>query len=238
MKVIAIIGARSGSKGVVNKNIRKLFGEPLLGLLITKCLKSELIDKVFVSTDSDVYASIAKKYGAEVPYLRPKHLSTDRSPEFKYIYHMLEWLKSNMNYIPDLIVRPMVTVPFQSIGDIDSTISKLIKDKAADSAVAISLARQHPLKALKKVNKNGKKRLVNYFSNSAIDVTPVARQSYAEAYFRSNIIVSRIKTIYDTKSLTGNEVAWFEIEQGRSLDIDNEIDFEIAEYLAEKFIRG
>lgn len=82
MKVIAIIGARSGSKGVVNKNIRKLFGEPLLGSLITKCLKSELIDKVFVSTDSDVYASIAKKYGAEVPYLRPKHLSTDRSPEF------------------------------------------------------------------------------------------------------------------------------------------------------------
>lgn len=228
-KIVAIIGARSGSKGVKDKNIREILGKPLISLIIKTALASKKINRVIVSTDSELYAETAKKYGAEVPFIRPHSISKDFSPEIEYINHALDWLKLNENYIPDIVVRLFPTVPFQKSDDIDSCIDKLLKNPNAESSVVISKARQHPLKALKIIDDNNGKRLVSYLSESGRDVTPIARQNYETAYFRSNIIASKINTIIDKNSLTGDFVEFFEIPEERSLDIDCEFDFLIAE---------
>ena len=197
-----------------------------------KAKKSSEIDRLFISTDSEEYKKIAESFGAEVPYLRPKKLSRDNSPEFDYVLDMLNHLKVSEGLVPDIVVRMMATVPLQKTDDIDTCVTILKNNPKKDSCVVIAEARQHPLKALK-INEENK--LVTYFSNSGREVTPIARQNYQKAYYRSNIIASRLNTIYDTSSLTGDDVAYHIIDQERSLDIDNIIDFKIAEFLMDNF---
>ena len=102
-----------------------------------------------VSTDSEKYAKISQKYGAEVPCLRPKELSKNNSPEIDYVKHMLSFLKENQQYTPDIVVRMMATIPMQRTEDIDAVIEILFNDDDADSAVVIAEARQHPKKLLR-----------------------------------------------------------------------------------------
>lgn len=232
LRILGIIGARSGSKGVPNKNIQPLAGKPLMAWIIETAKRSRYINRVIVSTDSEEYATIARQYGAEVPYLRPKELATDTSPEFEYVEHAVEWLEKNEGYEPDIVVRLLPTVPLQMPEDVDSCIEELLKDPEAQSAVVIAEARQHPHKALKLVD-NGKAGhyLVTYITGSGRDVTPIARQSYEKAYFRANVIVSRTEVIKEYHSLTGDRVRYHIIPQERAVDIDSSIDFFIVEQL-------
>ena len=232
MEVLAIIGIRSGSKGVINKNIKTLYGKPLVGWIIDAAQRSKSITRLIVSTDSLEYANIVKELGVEVPCLRPKELASDSSTDLEYINHMLEWLRQNEGYVPDIVVRLMATVPMQEPEDIDELVNILKSDLNATSAVVISESRQHPMKALKILNdKSGQGQLVHYFTETGKDVTPVARQSYPKAYFRSNIVATRPETIYKTNSLTGDLVRYHIIPQERAIDIDNDIDFLILETL-------
>jgi CMP-N,N'-diacetyllegionaminic acid synthase len=231
-KVLGIIGIRSGSKGVKNKNIRDLSGKPLVGWVISAALRSRSINRLVVSTDSEEYSRVAKDLGAEVPYLRPADLACDNSPEILYVRHMLEWLEKNENYRPDVVVRMMATVPLQEPEDIDAVIQILHTDVLAESAVVIAEARQHPMKALKIMDDGaGGKKLVTYFTDSGREVTPIARQTYQPAYFRANVIACRTHVIYNTNSLTGDLVRYHIIPQERSVDIDNLVDFYIVEHL-------
>ncbi len=231
-KVLGIIGIRSGSKGVPDKNIRDFLGKPLVGWILEKAKKSKYINKLVVSTDSEIYSNIAKKFDAEVPCLRPKEFAENSSPEIDFVKHMLNFLEQRENYRPDIVVRMMATIPLQKTEDIDAAIKILINDKTADSSVVIAEARQHPQKALKIVNdKEGKKKLITYFSDSGREVTPIARQTYEKAYFRANVIACKFEVINKTNSLTGDTVRYHIIPQERAIDIDNEIDFGICEYL-------
>jgi len=235
MNILGIIGARSSSKGVKDKNIRQLLGKPLLGRIIETSKKSKYINRVIVSTDSKHYADIAREFGAEAPFMRPEELSLDWSPEYDYVLHAVRWLKSNENYEPDIVVRLMATVPLQTTEDIDLCIEELMKDSSAHSAVVISEARQHPLKALKLVDdKKGGFCLVSYFSESGREVTPIARQNYEKAYYRSNIIACRLNTIYKTGSLTGDRARYHIIPQERAIDIDSEMDLIVVEELIKR----
>ena len=228
MKVLAIIGARSGSKGLPNKNIKLLKEKPLLHYIIEASQKSNYINRIILSTDSKEYADLAAKKNIETPFLRPKELAADFSPEIDYIKYTLNKLKDDENYIPDIVIRLFPTVPFQTNIEIDKAIEKLISNKSSDSCVVVAKARQHPEKALK-INEFGK--LVSYISNSGKIVTPIARQNYQSAYFRGNVIVSKYNTIINQNSLTGNIVEYVEIPQERALDIDSEFDFIVAEKL-------
>ena len=232
LKVLGIVGIRSGSKGVPNKNIRDLAGKPLVGWVLDAALHSDSINRLVVSTDSEQYAEIARACGAEVPYLRPAELSGDKSSEIDYVRHMLDWLENHDGYRPDIVVRMMATVPLQEPEDIDAVVQILKADPVADSAVVIAEARQHPLKALKIVDDGaGGTKLVTYFSDSGREVTPIARQSYQPAYFRANVIACRTQIVYDTHSLTGDTVRYHIIPQERAVDIDNLVDFFIVEHL-------
>ena len=93
LKVMGIIGIRSGSKGLPNKNIMELMEKPLVGWIIETAKKSKYINRIIVSTDTEEYASIAKKFGAETPFLRPPELSSDFSPEIDFIKNMIDWLE-------------------------------------------------------------------------------------------------------------------------------------------------
>lgn len=236
LKIMGIIGARSGSKGVPHKNIRLLMQKPLIAWIIGTAQASRYINRVVVSTDSDEYATIARHYGAEVPCLRPKTLAADHSPEWEYVKDMVEWLETHERYTPDIVVRMMATVPLQMPEDIDSCIEALLKDPKAQSAVVIAEARQHPQKALKLIDDGmGGKRLVTYFTESGREVTPIARQHYEKAYFRANVIACRTPVIHETGSLTGDLVRYHIIPQERAIDIDSPIDFFVIEKLMEKF---
>jgi CMP-N-acetylneuraminic acid synthetase len=236
MNILGIIGARSGSRGVKDKNIRQLLGKPLIGRIIETSKESKYISRVIVSTDSKHYADIAREFGAEVPFLRPEEFSFDLSSDYDYVLHAVKWLKSNENYEPDIVIRLVATVPLQTTEDIDLCTEELMKDSSAHSAVVISEACQHPFKALKLVDdKKGGHYLVSYFSESGREVTPVARQNYEKAYCRANIIACRLNTIYNTGTLTGDKVRYHIIPQERALDIDSELDFIVAEELIKRF---
>lgn len=235
ISTMGIIGIRSGSKGVKDKNIKMLNGKPLVGWIIEKALKSKYINRLIISTDSESYKKIAEDFGAEVPCLRPHDFADDSSPEIDYVTHMLTYLKEVENYEPDIVVRMMATVPLQTTDDIDQCISKLIQSSDLDSVVVIAEARQHPLKALKIIkDKKNNDRLVTYFSDSGREVTPIARQNYDKAYYRSNVIACKKSVIDKTKSLTGDNVSYYIIPQERAIDIDNPIDFQIVENLIDK----
>ncbi len=232
MKIMGIVGIRSGSKGVPDKNIRPLAGKPLVGWVLEAARRSKHINRLVVSTDSERYANIARSFGAEVPYLRPPELASDNAPEFEYVKHMLEWLEQHEGYQPDILLRMMATVPLQSSEDLDAVVEELLRDPAAHSAVIIAEARQHPVKALKLVDDGrGGKKLVTYLTESGREVTPLGRQRYEKAYFRANVIACRTPVVFETGSLTGDLVRYHVIPQERAIDIDSEVDFYLVEQL-------
>ena len=236
LAVMAILGARSGSKGVPHKNIKPLAGKPLIAWIIGAVKKSRFVNRIIVSTDSPEYQRIARTCGAEAPFLRPPELATDRAPEFEYIKHALAWLKEHEGYAPDIVVRVMATVPLQRTEDIDAVIEKLIQDPTASGAVVVAPARQHPEKALKLIpDGTGGDYLVTYRTGSGREVTPLARQSYEKAYFRANVIACPLATINETHSLTGDRVRAHCIPEERAVDIDSELDFFITEQLITRF---
>lgn len=236
LNVLGIIGIRSGSKGIPNKNIRFLCGKPLVAWIIEAAKDSKYINRLIVSTDSEEYASIARSYGAETPFLRPEEFAGDKSTDLDYVRHAVTWLRDNENYKPDIVVRMMATVPLQSAEDIDACVEEIIKDPEAHSSVVIAEAGQHPHKALKLVDDGaGGKHLVNYMTGTGRDVTPSLRQGYEKAYFRANVVACRTGVIHEMDSLTGDKVRYHIIPQERALDIDSERDFQILEQILPKF---
>lgn len=130
-KIIALIPARGGSKSIPKKNIIDLGGFPLIAYSIAAAKMSKYISRIIVSTDSQEIAEIAKHYGAEVPFLRPKKFAMDNSRDIGLVNHVIRWFKCNENYYPDYLVFLRPTTPLRSIKIIDEAISEIIKDKKA-----------------------------------------------------------------------------------------------------------
>ena len=235
MKVLAVIGARAESKGIRNKNIKLLAGRPLMAWVIETAIKSKYIDRVAVSTDSVQYIEIAKECGAEAPFLRPAELATDSSLEFDYVKHAVSWYK-NHDFKPDIVVRLQATNPLQLPEDVDACVEKLMEDPNAHASMVIAQARQNPQKAVKIVKDDyGDEVLVSYITESVDGLAPSNRQSHDKAYFRANIVATRVEALYRLNSQIGNRVKFHVIPQERGLDIDSAIDFEIAEILIKKY---
>lgn len=229
--ILGIVGIRSGSQGVKDKNIKMLAGKPLIGWVLDAAKKSKYINRLIVSTDSSKYARIAEKFGAEIPFLRPKKFALKNSPDIVYVKHLLQWLKKKENYTPDIFIRMMATVPMQSAKDLDTIVKHLIVNKKIDSSVVISEARQHPMKALKVKNR----KLVSYIGHSGKKVgKAVSRHVFDKAYFRANAIASRTQSIINTDSLTGQNVKYHVIPQIRAIDIDTDLDFKIIDMIMKK----
>lgn len=144
-KVIAIIPARGGSKGLPGKNIKVLCGKPLITWTIQAALKSRLIDEVVVSTDNQQIADIAKQAGASVPFLRPAVLATDKAPTIDVIDHTLDYFSSQKARTFDYVVLLEPTSPLRENDDIDKMLLKLhASAEAFDSIVSLGEVGEHP----------------------------------------------------------------------------------------------
>ena len=232
-KILALIGVRSGSTGLKNKNILNLSGKPLMSWIIKTAKKIRLIDRVIVSTDSKKYQRIARKYGAETPFLRPKSISGKFSNEIEYVKHAIKYLEKIENYSPEIVIRLLATSPFQRYSDIEKAI-KIYMNKKCDSVVIVSEAKQHPMKALKIIGKGNKKSLVGYFDNPGESATGLPRQLFEKAYFRSNVIIFNPKLL-KKNTMTGKTVKYLIIKNKKHIDIDDQIDFDFAQFLIKKF---
>ena len=143
MTAIALIPARSGSKRLPNKNIKKLDGKPLMAYTIKAALESKEFDHVICVTDSEKYAKIASKYGANVPCLRPAFTSGDTSPDIQWVEWILKTLKKQ-KIKPDLISILRPTSPFRTSSTIKRAKSEFIDGDVADSLRAVQKVKEHP----------------------------------------------------------------------------------------------
>jgi N-acylneuraminate cytidylyltransferase/CMP-N,N'-diacetyllegionaminic acid synthase len=220
---LAIIPARSGSKGLPDKNIKIINGKPLIAWSIEAGLKSKYIDRLIVSTDSEKYAEIAKDFGAEVPFIRPDKISTDESSRKDVIKHSLDFFK-NKNELYDYIVLLEPTSPLTTETDIDTGIEKLLLDKSAESIVGVSLSEvSHPdfLVNLK----NGFLNFINENQKSSV----IRRQDLENLYFYDGTLYISEVDKYLEKEFYHEKTLGYVTPKWKSLEIDDMYDFIMVE---------
>lgn len=177
--VVALIPARSGSKGVPHKNIKNLGGYTLIDWSIRACLKSRLIDRVIVSTDSKEYADLAVKLGAEVPFLRPAEISGDRSTDFDFVLHALNWFASHGGE-PDLLVHIRPTTPFRSPDLIDQAVEAFRSQSKATALRSVHEMSESAYKTFELSPEGQLKRLGA--ESTALDSANNARQQFPPTF--------------------------------------------------------
>lgn len=224
MKSIAIIPARSGSKGLKDKNIKIFNGKPLLAYSIESAIQSNLFHKVIVSTDSMVYANIGREFGADVPFLRNAVLSTDDVSTWDVVKDVLRKL-NKVGEVYDIIAVLQPTSPLRDSQDILNAF-KILLDKDANAVVSVCEVDHSPLWT-NKIPENGS---LNGFIDTKRFITP---RQQLEKFYRINGAIYLLKTdyfhnmctIYDSRCYS------YVMNKYKSIDIDDEIDFKIAEYL-------
>lgn len=219
-RILAVITARGGSKGLPGKNIKKLGGMPLIVYTIKTAQKSKYISDLILSTDSVKIAKICKKYGLEAPYIQPSKLSTDKSGHLEVMQYAIAFMEKKLKITYDYVTILQPTSPFRSVGDIDNTLKLLIKSKA-DSAVSIVKveAREHPIKIKKLVDNK-----IEPYCMTELD--GLRRQDFPVAYKRSGAVYAmRRDTIMKKGQLYGKTIVGFEVPKDRSIDIDTQFDW-------------
>lgn len=228
--IVAFVFARSGSKGVPRKNIRLFCGKPLIGWSIEQALAVRDIQRVIVSTDSEEIASIAKKFGAEVPFIRPKELAQDDSPEWMVWKHALQHLKNNEGKLPEVMISVPATAPLRMPVDIENCLKLFMKGKA-DVVVSVTEAHRNPWFNMVKVRRGNEMELVIPPTEGLIN----RRQDAPIIYDMATVAyVVDPSYVLLNDSLFSGRVHAEKIPVERSIDIDTMYDFEIAEYLMRK----
>ena len=228
--ILCIILARSGSKSVKNKNIRKLNNHPLIAYTIKSAIKTNLFKNIIVSTDSKKIKNISKKYGAEVPFLRPKFLSRDNSRAVDALYHALKFCEKKYKTKYDYIVELMSTNPFKNSLDIKKVVRNQIKSKA-DSVIAVmKLEDHHPIRIKRLVNKKIRNFCLREIpETNRQDLKPAAYIRCGSIYsMRRDMLLKKIR--YGTS----NSIAYI-MPRKRVVNIDEKLDFEFAEFLMKKY---
>ncbi len=224
MKPLCFIGARGGSKGVPRKNIRKLAGKPLIGYTIESALNSNLFSHVIVSTEDSEIASVAKKFGAEVPFLRPKKLATSNADMMNVIVHEIKKLQ-NFGYHFDVIVSRDCTVPFIRNSDIKNSI-KLLKKQKCNAVYGVYRQHHNPYFNMMESNKNKFLQM-----SKPLKIRPKRRQDAPIVYQLNGLFVWNVAKLLKFKKLIMPKILPYEIPPETGLMIDTEIEFKVAEFL-------
>lgn len=229
-KILAIIPARGGSKGIPKKNIVNINGKPLIQYTIEVAKESKLIDRVIVSTDDDEIAEISEKLGAEVPFIRPAELAKDDTPTFPVIKHALKWLKENEKYKPELIVLLEPTFPLRTVEKVDEAIKVISSDEEADSLRGVCEPFQNPFKMWIPCGKYLKPLIKE---KEIMYEKP--RQNLRKVFWQNGYIyISRYKTIMDKKSFHGEKILPFILSENNFIDIDTEEDLKLLKRYLKK----
>ncbi|WP_300448386.1 acylneuraminate cytidylyltransferase family protein [Helicobacter mastomyrinus] len=227
---LAIIPARSGSKGLPDKNIKPLCGKPLLAWSIQAALDSKYIDEIVVSTDSNIYADIAKSYGANVPFLRPDYLSSDTTTTFEVLEHCIDYYKKELNKEFDYVVLLEPTSPLRERGDVDKAIEILHNHKKAQSIVGICATEGSNPAFLVYLHND----FIHPYENT--DFSPLRRQDIKPVYFfEGSLYISLTTALLEHKNFYHELTLGFEVPKWKSFEIDDEDDFAIIQTLATKY---
>lgn len=227
--IIALIPARSGSKRIPNKNIKYLNGHPLIAYSITSALDSGIFDKVIVSTDSKDIAKISEHYGAEVPFIRPKHLSTDISPDIDFVEHALEYLDiGSKTYDCFSILRP--TSPFRKSATIKRAWEQFKNEKGIDSLRAVERCQQHPCK-MWVIRENRMLPLIPFgpehqpWHSSQYPTLP-------EVYVQNaSLEIAWSKVVYSGRTISGHTIMPFLTQKDEGIDVNTPSDWELAKQM-------
>ena len=223
-KIMALIPARSGSKSVIDKNIRMMGGKPMMAYSIEHALQSRYIDRVIVSTDSEIYAQIARKYGAETPFLRPEEYARDTSLDLEVFEHALCYLEKEEGYVPDIIVQLRPTYPIRKIQDIDAMIEIMLHDETADSVRSMSPAGEVAHKVWSRNELTGE---ASPILKDIPEAYNMPRQQLPKVYYQNACIdIIRTRVITEEHSMSGKKIISYVMED--NFDIDTEAELERA----------
>jgi N-acylneuraminate cytidylyltransferase/CMP-N,N'-diacetyllegionaminic acid synthase len=232
-KVLAIIPARGGSKGLPKKNIMELNGKPLIAWTIEQALATVEIDTVVVTTDSNEILNISKQYGAEAPFIRPDELATDTATSFSAIEHCIDFYKNKLNKEFDIIVLLEPTSPLREVDDL-SNMLKLFDEQYArcNAVISVGEVSEHP-SIVKKIDSDG------FLNSLLIETENVTRRQdnsvvyfpYCVAYMVKRKILIETKSFYPKNSLS------YKIKRHQCYEVDDLYDFLAVENIM-KFEKG
>jgi CMP-N,N'-diacetyllegionaminic acid synthase len=230
MNTLATICARGGSKRTPRKNLKLLAGKPLIAYTIEVALRCKDIEKVVVSTDDEELASVARQYGAEVPFMRPKELATDQAPKWPVLQHVVSFLHNNEGYDPEIVVDLDPTSPLRTEQHVSDCIKMLLNGpKDVEGVVSVYEADKNPYFNMVEYDFSGYLNLIKSLPGG------VTRGQDAPKVYSLNasIYAYRTTSLMKTHGLFENKLKAFIMEPW-AIDIDTPLDFEIAEFLIQK----
>ena len=229
MNIIALICARSGSKGIPNKNIKLLAGKPLIERSINQIKELKEVNRVIVSTDSKEIANIAIKAGAEVPFMRPEKLAEDDASEWLVWRHAIESINKIDGSYPDILIVVPVTAPLRTVDDLKNCLVEYQKGNA-DIIITATDSHRSPYFNMIKINEEG---IANLVISPEKNIT--RRQDTPNVYDMTTVAyVTTPKFVLENNGIFSGKVRHVYIPIERALDIDTPFDFKIAELLLSK----
>ncbi|MBT5953186.1 acylneuraminate cytidylyltransferase family protein [bacterium] len=222
-KIVCVIPARAGSKGIPNKNIVTLGGFPLIAYSIAASLGSSFITETIVSTDCSNIASIATSFGAEVPFLRPDEFAQDESTDLDFFNHLISWYDSQSRELPDIFIHLRPTTPLREISVIDDAIRVFLSDETATSMKSVSKVAESPHKMFFMKNNY----LVGLYPNEKrLEYFNLPRQAFPSVYLPNGYIdIVKPSYIREKGLLSGSKIRGYftpyvtEVDQEKDLSI-------------------
>ena len=229
MKPICFIAARGGSKGVQKKNSRVIAGKPLIAHTIEKAINSKIFQHVIVSSEDSEIISISKKFGAEVPFVRPKNLATDSASMNEVLLHAIKKLYS-LGYKFDILVNRDCTVPFIQNKDIQGSV-KLLKQKKCDAVFGVYRQHHNPYFNMMESDKKGFLKF-----SKKVEKRILTRQSAPVVYQLNGLFTVDVKKFLKHNTLIMPKILPYEISPETGWMIDTKFEFKIAEMIFQKNI--
>lgn len=224
--VVAIIPARSGSKGVIDKNIKLLAGHPLIAYSIAVAQLAENVGRVIVSTDSEYYASIAREYGAETPFLRPAEISGDRSSDYDWVKHLLDWMMENEGHVPKYLVHLRPTTPLRDSACIEKAIERICHDNYATALRSVHEMSETAYKTVE-IDRDYLKCICS--GSFDLDTANQPRQVFPKTYIANGYVdIYKSSYVVNNKKILGNKVIAYITP--RIFEVDTLEDFDYLEY--------
>lgn len=231
-KVLAVIPARGGSKGVPRKNIRLVCGKPLIAYTIATALAARgLFRRILVSTDDPEIAEISRQWGAEVPFLRPNELANDKAPMIPVLQHAIRFVEQDENVKYDWVCLLQPTEPFRTADDIEK-IMAIAMAGGCDSVISVvQVFSVHPI-LMKRVVDG---RLLPFCTE---EKEGTRRQDYSpDAYMRNGAFyLSRRDVVMERSSIWGDVIHPYVMPPERSVGVDSELDFKLVELLMQEHL--
>lgn len=232
LSVIAIIPARSGSKGIKDKNIFNMGGYPLLAYSIIAAKLSKRIDRILLSTDSEQYAEIGKRFGAEVPFFRPAEFSADKSTDREFMAHAMEWIRDNEGTLPEFWVHLRPTTPLRDPQHLDEAVVIMESHPEATALRSAHPSPESPFKWFRRTEQGYLTALTSDDTN--LDRFNLPRQAYPTVFIPDGYVdIVRSSFVLGTPLFHGDRVLGYESPQCTEVDSAEELErleFQLSKY--------